>query len=83
MSPQPTASIRPREAARLLGISENTLWRWIKGKRGLSTLLTRPAQMSTTCRSKPKPTRQLWPLPVSIVAVRWLMRVMMPTCVVR
>lgn len=55
-----------------------------KRKRRLNTLLTRAAdQMSSTCRSSPKPTRQLVPSPVSMVAVRWLMRTMVPTTVLR
>ena len=53
-------------------------------KRGLDTLLTRVfAQMSRTWRSSAKPTRQLVPSPVSMVAVRWLMRTMVPTWVCR
>ena len=56
----------------------------IKRKRGLDSLLTRRvAQMSNTCRRSPKPTRQLVPSPVSMVAVRWLIRTMVPTCVCR
>jgi hypothetical protein len=53
-------------------------------KRGPSTLLTRAAaQTSTTWRRRAKPTRQLWPFPVSTVAVRWLIRTIVPTWVVR
>lgn len=53
-------------------------------KRGLKALLTRgQAQMSTTCRSSAKPTRQVVPSPGSMDAVRWLMRTMLPTTVFR
>lgn len=54
-------------------------------KRGLKAVLTRPQprQMSTTCRSSAKPTRQVVPSPGSMVAVRWLMRTMVPTTVLR
>ncbi len=54
-------------------------------KRGLEALLTRlrSGQMSTTCRSSAKPTRQVVPSPGSIEAVRWLMRTMVPTTVLR
>ena len=34
-------------------------------------------------QSDANPTRQVWPFPVSIVAERWLMRVIVPTCVFR
>ena len=54
------------------------------GKRRRVTLLTRANRhTSTTCRSSAKPTRQLVPAPVSMVAVRWLIRTMVPTCVCR
>lgn len=54
-------------------------------KRGFKALLTWPraGQMSTTCRSSAKPTRQVVPSPGSIEAVRWLMRTMVPTTVFR
>lgn len=40
-------------------------------KRGLKALLTaRGDQMSTTCRSSAKPTRQVVPSPGSMLAVR-------------
>lgn len=75
--------IHPPAAQALLELLDECQAR-VVSKRGPSTLLTGAAtQMSTTCRSRPKPTRQVWPLPVSIVAVRWLMRVMVPTCVFR
>ena len=51
-----------------------------RGKRGLNTLLTRVApQTLTTGRSSANPTRQVVPSPGSMVAVRWLMRTMVPT----
>ena len=56
------------------------------GKRQLSTLLTRSlwdSQTSRMCRSKPKPTRHCVPSPGSRVAVRLLMRTMVPTTVCR
>ena len=67
------------EQALLLRRHENS------SKRGPKALLTRPRprQMSTTCRSSAKPTRQLVPSPGSIEAVRWLMRTMVPTTVLR
>ena len=55
-------------------------------KRQLSTLLTRSlwdSQTSRMCRSKPKPTRHCVPSPGSMVAVRLLMRTMVPTTVCR
>ena len=55
-------------------------------KRRLTTLLTRWAmdgQTSRTCRSKAKPTRHWVPSPGSMVAVRLLMRTMVPTTVCR
>src|SRR5690606_3311832 len=55
-------------------------------KRCLNTLLTRRtggSQTSTTWRSRAKPTRQWVPSPGSIVAVRLLMRTMVPTTVCR
>jgi hypothetical protein len=56
----------------------------IDRKRVPNTLLTRAiGQMSWTWRSSPKPTRQLVPSPVWMVAVRWLMRTMVPTTVLR
>ena len=56
-----------------------------KRKRGPKALLTRGrlGQRSTTWRSSAKPTRQLMPSPGSMVAVRWLMRTMVPTMVLR
>ena len=39
--------------------------------------------MSTTWRSKEKPTRQAMPSPGSMVAVRWLMRTITPTMMLR
>lgn len=58
----------------------------LPGKRRLNTLLTRRkggSQTSTTWRSRAKPTRQWVPSPGSIVAVRLLMRTMVPTTVCR
>jgi DNA-binding transcriptional LysR family regulator len=56
----------------------------LQGKRGPKTLLTRsPDQTSRTWRSSAKPTRHLVPSPVLMVAVRSLMRTMVPTCVCR
>ena len=55
-------------------------------KRRLNTLLTRRtggSQTSTTWRSRAKPTRQWVPSPGSMVAVRLLMRTMVPTTVCR
>lgn len=55
-------------------------------KRRLNTLLTRRTrvgQTSTTWRSRAKPTRQWVPSPGSMVAVRLLMRTMVPTTVCR
>ena len=57
-----------------------------ESKRQLSTLLTRSlwdSQTSRMCRSKPKPTRHCVPSPGSMVAVRLLMRTMVPTTVCR
>lgn len=39
--------------------------------------------MSSTCRSSPKPARHLVPSPGSMLAVRSLMRTMVPTTVLR
>ena len=58
----------------------------MRSKRQLSTLLTRSlwdSQTSRMCRSKPKPTRHCVPSPGSMVAVRLLMRTMVPTTVCR
>lgn len=59
-------------------------------KRGAKALLTsaprwaRPqAQMSMTCRSSAKPTRHVVPSPGSMLAVRWLIRTITPTTVLR
>ena len=57
-----------------------------EGKRRLNTLLTRmtaDSQTSRTWRSRAKPTRQWVPSPGSMVAVRLLMRTMVPTTVCR
>ena len=54
------------------------------GKRVPEALLTAgAAQMSITCRSSGKPTRQVVPSPGSMVAVRWLTRTITPTTVFR
>jgi len=54
-------------------------------ERSLKALLTglQADQMSTTCRSNEKPTRQVVPSPASMLAVRWLMRTITPTTVFR
>lgn len=67
----------PRPLLRRAGVRNGS-------KRGPKTLLTRsPDQTSRTWRSSAKPTRHLVPSPVLMVAVRSLMRTMVPTCVCR
>ena len=55
----------------------------VRSKRGLKAVLAPSGQMSTTCLSNEKPTRQVVPSPGSMLAVRWLMRTITPTRVLR
>ena len=69
-----------------MGLAPHTHWHERYRKRRLNTLLTGRAggsQTSRTWRSRAKPTRQWVPSPGSMVAVRLLMRTMVPTTVCR
>ena len=66
----------------VLFVGHELFRRWLRGKRGLNTLLTRvSSQTPTAGRRSANATRQVVPSPGSMVAVRWLMRTTVPTTV--